>query len=254
MSRLLTLLVALVALSACAEQTNIRASSDYAGILANASTLSALPSMARVVTVDASGNEERMYDYEYGVEDAVTDILVPALRDKGYRVKALSKSEIKDKKLYEAADELHKSFSETTSKAYGPGTFEVEKAFASEMNLGTPAKAFADKSGEDVVVLTQYGETVKTTGARVKDMAIDALLGTNNGAVAESATLRLGVADLKRGKVLWTRAGYTAKTALGSAFESSSDPDAIVRATVKELVGQVLKDLPRKEDLGKPRK
>lgn len=246
--RILTLL-AMFSLAACAEHTDIRHSADYASILDRASGVTAVPATARVVTSDVSGNEERMYDYEYTVEDQITQIMVPVLRERGYRVKELRKAEIKEKKLYELVDQVNKSFANAYPKAYAPGTSDVKKAFALQLDLGDSAITLAEKSGEEIVVLSKYNEVVKTNGARAKDMAMDILFGTHAGAVAESAVLTVAIVDLKHSKVLWIKNGYVARSVLGSAISGASDQNEILEKNIKNLVAQALKDLPNKSDL-----
>ncbi len=242
-------LLVLLTLAACAKHTDIRHSADYASVLNRASTVTALPATARVVTSDVSGNEERMYDYEYTVEDKVTQILAGVLRERGYRVKILHKTEIKEKKIYELVDQVNKSYADAHPKAYAPGTSDVKKAFAMDLGLGGAAMTLAEQSGEEIAVLSKYNEVVKTNGARAKDMAMDILFGTSAGAVAESAVLTVSIVDLKRSKVLWIRNGFVAKSVIGSAISGASDQNEVLEKNIKSLVTQALKDLPNKSDL-----
>lgn len=242
-------LLSFVFLGACTEYTSIRRSEDYAGVIDSAPVLDVYPAVANVVTVDVGNNQERMYDYEYRVEGMVADVLLPALQEKGYNVQEIHKKDIKDKKLYELVDQMNGGFKDAYIKAYGPNTSDVETAYKLESDLGEPALNLAEAVDNDIVVLTRYHEMVKTNGARVRDVAVDMLFGTSSGAVAESASLTIAIVDLNQSKVLWMKDGFVVRSVLGSAVAGASEQDAILKDNLKEMVAQVMKDLPSKAEL-----
>lgn len=249
----------LLTTTACGTFTTVRHSSDYAKILKENGEITVLPPEVIVNTSDIAGKSERMYDYEYHMESVIQEILIPAIKEKGYKLKPLSKKEIKEKKLYQDSHKLRENYSKEIGKLYAFQIAQkVEIAHNINATVKDSGKSLAEKTGQDLVMLIDYNETVKTNGARLRDFAIDVLVqsfhgSSNQSGNAEDATLKICILDAKTGKILWTNIAVDVQNYIGSGIDSLGTETA-EQKKVSRLVKNLIAPLPEKSALLLPPK
>jgi hypothetical protein len=246
-----------ITLTACAN-TTVRHSTDYQTDLQRANKLLIMPAKAEVVTLDIANTSERMYGYELFVEDEVQKAIKSVLEEKGYRAEVFSKSQLKESKLYRKLDRVRSLYTNRRMSIRRIPNTNVEEATNIKQTIGEGAKPIYQQSKADIVILTNFEETIKTSGARARDYALDiamAMIGGSGGqlsANAENAVLSIGVFDGKDGDVLWDHFALDVKDTFTSGFESlgQDEKDVTVR-NIRSLVNKALKAFPNKDDLNK---
>jgi hypothetical protein len=249
--KLLSCVVALsLSLSACGGRvTTLRHSSDYATSLSR-SQIAALPAEAIVNTETAGGLQSRMYDYEDVIQPIIQDEVTTLLLEKGYGVHKIREQELKENKLYQDVHNLKGRYNEQARELYKALYEKAEKAENINNSVGGAAAAVSGKTGGQIFMLTNYEETVKNDGARVKDFMVDALIGSNLGGETEKSVLTVGFVDGKTGKILWANQAFDKTSLIGSGLSSlTSSDEEIARKKIKTLVERVLSLLPDKGKL-----
>lgn len=102
----------------CANKTSVRHRNDYAKTLKQSRGITVLPVKAEVNMVSVTGKKERMYDYEYAIEEAIFKEAKPILKKKGYKVSMLNKRDLKDKNLFSNYELLYEGLEKETSELY----------------------------------------------------------------------------------------------------------------------------------------
>jgi hypothetical protein len=245
-------MIALCLLSACAggvRTTTVRHSVDYAKILKE-NNLALLPSEVVVNMVNAGNGQERMYNYEYHMEEVISREVVAAFNAKGYRVTAVRKADIHTQKLSHELVDMRAEYGRVYKSLYMPYAMDEKLAFTVRRDIGTKAASLGEKTNSPVLVLVDYAGSVKTNGARAKDFAMDVLLGTRQSSNAEGAVLSIGLVEAATGAILWSNMGAESEDIYGSALDNLSSQDEVETKRVKQLVTRVLSPLPDKNMLG----
>lgn len=240
------LLLMLVSLVACGDNIAFRRSSDYATRLSRMQEMAVYPAKAEVNLVDIAGSKERQYNYEYFIEDNVSDILATALNEKGYHTKIIHKKDLKNKKGYKEFDVVFDKFREEKNRIFTEKD-SSEKIYAYNIttNLGKASPVLSEKMGDEIAIFADYTETLQTSGAQ----ALTILIGSNNPTPSEAAFLTLGILDLKNQKILWTYHSFDLTSQFGSWINSSSDDKEVAKDKIKAVVNRVLEKFPNKNNL-----
>lgn len=247
----------ILATAACAN-TTLRHRADYETTLQKGELL-ILPTTANVRTLDISGGEERMYEFESFLENNIPTKLKEVLEARGYRAKILTKQQMKDKKIYRDVDRLREEYKEKHKELRAIKNNDIEKARNIDVNLRKHTDPLAKATRGSVIIITDYVGTHKTAGARARDFAIDmglAALGvsSNMSADAEKSLLSIGLVDGKNGNILWDHASLDMRDWIVSGvMASGKEEQEVALSTVADLISTALKGLPNKEDLGKPK-
>ena len=251
--------IALLSLTACGTGDNIqyRQSQDYDTVLMHAPNISTYPTKATAVMVGAFGDQERQYDYESFIEENASDIIAESLRKKGYHVTIVRKRDLSDKKSYREFDAVYERFVEEKNRVFtDENSSQKIYAFDIKTNLGKATSELKNKMGDDIIILSEYTESVQTSGAKAVDMLSSVIVGmagvnTGGGRPSEMAELAIGIVDLNQNKILWTYQTMDASTGIDRFFSGASDDKDLTKQKITRLADTVLSILPDKNNLGK---
>jgi len=242
------LLLAFVALttSACSN-TPIRHIPEYSSALNKHPEILVLPPESVVNSIEASGGKKRMYDYEYNMEPIITEQLVAALQAKGLRTKVLDRRSIHDQGLNEEVAQFRHVYGTERDKLYIQPLLEEKKAFAISNSVNQSAAQIASKTGNDLLIVTDYTRSIKSGGARAQAVAVNILM---IGLTARSmpsdpddiATMTVGIVEASTGRILWTNR----QSDMRGMFSSSADKKQEAKE-MKGLVSGILKPLKTSE-------
>lgn len=249
-------LLSFIILVGCTPLTAVRHSDNYSNVLQQKKNILILPQEVEVNTVSASGSKTRMYDYEYYLIDVLNEVTPSVLTDKEYKSTTLKKSIIKEKGLSDDLISLRKSYKPVLDDLYKSLLMSQKDAFVIKKNIGQSAVKIAEKTGSDLLIITDYQGNVKTNGARAKDFALDVTMAafgisTQNSANADAAAMTIGLIDGKTGDIIWTHVSSLSKDLYSSAFSSmTSSQKEEDRARVANLLKSGLAPLPKKSEIG----
>ena len=239
------LAVFLLFLTSCTKNTTIRHRSDYAKILKNSHTIAVLPAKAEVNMVGVGGSKERMYDYEYYIEESIFKAAKPLLKQKGYKVKLLNKRQIKDKNLFSNYELLYENLDIENASLYKSPLMEEEKAFKIENKVGRHATLIGKETKSDVLFFINYLNNVQTNGARALGFMMDMIIKTRNIDNVDQATILLSMVDAKTSNMLWCNYFVVSSHLLDDMFKGK-DLDS---KRIDKLLKGALKSLPKKGEL-----
>ena len=218
--------VVLLITTACGSKYNtIRQSPDYNQHKVKHSEIIVLPTDAEVNTVDVSGNRERMYDYESYVEDMFSQSLTTTLRIHGYTATSLSKRDIHSKGISGQVLRTKQNYASIRDRLYKSNLMPEEQAFATSENIGKPELNLKSGSKPTLLLLSDYVADVKTSGARTKDVLVDALIGSRSANSADVGKFVVGIVDANSGTLLWSNVSTDVKGAFSGAFERIHSTD-----------------------------
>jgi hypothetical protein len=231
--------------ASCAKQTTVRHRNDYAKTLKTSRSITVLPVKAEVNMVGVGGGKERMYDYEYAIEESIFKAVKPMLKHKGYKVVLLNKRQIKDKNLFSNYELLYEDLGTETSSLYAQSLMEEEKAHNIENKVGKHALVIGKETNSDVLFLVNYLNNVQTNGARALGFMMDMVVRTKTMENADQAVILLSMIDAKTSNVLWCN-NFVVSSHLFSDMFSGKDTDT---KRVDQLLQGALKTLPNKSQL-----
>lgn len=240
-------LVILLLTASCANHTSVRYRSDYEKTLKKTRVLSLLPVKAEVNMVGIGGDQKRMYDYEYEVENIIFSLVKPILAKKGYKVSLVSKRALKDKNIYSHYDMLSEDLDKELLELYPEPLMNVEKAYNIENKVGRHAFVIGKETRGDVVVFVNYLNNVKTNGARVTALMMDMFLKTHQTSDVDKATILISLIDSKTGNILWSNCFSLSSDLFADMFQGK-DKEADYKK-VDSLISGALKQLPNKGEL-----
>ena len=94
-SNLFLLFFITIATIGCAKPPTLeRHQQGYESEIIRQNEILIIPPVADVNTVGAFGSKEKMYDYEFNLEDLIQKQMVPAIEAKGYRAQLLHQKTI----------------------------------------------------------------------------------------------------------------------------------------------------------------
>jgi hypothetical protein len=242
------LITALFLASACVPQTTLRHSSTYSKTLQASGDMLVLPAEITVNTVDIGNQKERMYNYEYHLEELFNQQLIAALAKKGYRAHSIKKQDIHERQLDDALIRLRQRYNTATTELYTPRFMEKTAALSITKNLGEAPAEIGQRTGSNLLILADYSSAVKTSGARTKDLAISLLIGGSN--TADTSAMSLSIIDATSGTILWSHIMDDTKTIYSSALDNMRDADSVDNARFAQLINNLLAPLPDKSQLG----
>ena len=209
-----------------------------------------LPPLVEVNTIDVGGKATREHNYEYQLEQIVTEVLVEKLHSKGYAVKPVTKKEIHDLKISRKILAFQEEYQQEINKLYTPLAWEEKKAFVIDTSLKSAVKDLGDSTHSDVIVFVEYAARNKTSGATAKDTLIGLFVPGGGGNSIEDASqfvsIRVALIDATNYNILWsniTREGYSA---FMSAFDNMSSIDKADRRRLNQLCDVLLAKLPKR--------
>ncbi|MCT4635097.1 MAG: hypothetical protein N4A31_02465 [Rickettsiales bacterium] len=219
--RAILLIVLALNFCACVNYTSVRYTPEYKSVINQNPEILILPPEAEVVTVEASGKSQKMYDYEYNIEFIIANQLISELAKKGFKSKLLDRKTIYDYKLNEAIAQLDQIYEKNRNELYTPTLWAEEKAFSISNNIGPSAINIGSKTNSKILLVTNYARAIKTSGSRTKDVMMDLFLGTRHSDNADNAIIVIGIIEIKTGRILWTNR----LTAMRGVFSSSSNKE-----------------------------
>lgn len=237
----------------CANKTSVRHRNDYAKTLKHSRGITVLPVKAEVNMVSVTGKKERMYDYEYAIEEAIFKEAKPILKKKGYKVSMLNKRNLKDKSLFSNYELLYEGLEKETSELYKEPLMNVERAYNIENKVGMHAMVVGRESRGDVLFLVNYLNNIQDNGARALNVAMfvfSAAVGsTNSGHLdgTDNAGILLSMVDAKNGNVLWCNHFFTSSGMMHDMFRG--DSKEVDKKRIDQLLSGALKTLPNKHQL-----
>lgn len=249
MKRILSvfLLLPLLLTVSCANKTSVRHRNDYAKTLKQSRSITVLPVKAEVNMVGVGGHKERMYDYEYSIEEAIFREAKPMLKKKGYKVSRLNKRDLKDKNLFSNYELLYEDLDKETEKLYKEPLMDVEKAHNIENKVGRHAFVISKDSKGDVLFLVNYVNNVQTNAARAVGFMMDMIIKTRNSDEVDKAAVLLSMVDAKTGNILWCNYFAVSSSLFGDMFKG--DNKEVDTKRVDQLLFGALKTLPNKHEL-----
>lgn len=249
--RMLALLCALSALTACGNYTTARSSSDYADIISKHNML-ILPVNATAYTV-SHGSEERMYDYENHIEPIIADELSEALEAKGYNNDILYKEDLKKGRRYQQYDVFTDVFDSGINTIYeNQEMSKKEVAANTDLRFDGKAKKLSAKVSAPVLVYANYTEKVKTSGMEAAEFAAGVLVAALTGVGAssgppDSAVLRVSIIDGDQDRLLWSNAGASLGGDLVDDMLYDNEQQSLNH--VKTTIKNALSELPDRDKL-----
>lgn len=238
------ILVALLLTSACVTKTTVRHSANYSAALTKSPNLTLLPAEVIVNTVNVGNQKERMYDYEYHLEGVFTREMTAVLEAKGYHVERLQKADLHKQKLLPIMLDLRSQYGGVRSSLYTPYYMDEKIAFSVHKKVGDKAVELGEKTNSSVFVFVDYAGTVKTNGARARDLALDLLVGTSNSANVDASSLIIGIVDASTGDVLWANSVKDTQGIYDSVLDNMRSQDVVESKRIHQLITNALKSLP----------
>ena len=109
--------------------------------------------------------------------------------------------------------------------------------------------------GDDIIILSEYTESVETSGAKALGFMASVVGGMAGVPIqdrpSEMASLAIGIVDLNQNKILWTYQTMDASTGIDRFFSGASDDKDLTKQKITRLADTVLSILPDKNNLGK---
>lgn len=225
--------------SSCTKTTTLRHAENYKSSIERARQVLVLPPVVEVNTVDVAGKKTRMDEYEIHLCDVIRERIILALEKKDLRARVLRAKDINDLGLYRPLNALRESYDKIAKDLYKKHLWKVEEALVVDRSVKEKAAIFAEKTSSDILVFIDYSRNSQTSGAIVRDLAMQMLIGSSYGSSEPNAHIIIGFIDAHNGQFVWSN--------LGSVFEGSisfSDPkksdikhiDVIVNATLKQFM------------------
>jgi hypothetical protein len=149
----------LLILVGCAPITT-RQAPNYKNILANYKTMVLLPVKVEMKSIDASGKEERFYDYEYHLEILVKDNIIPEMRSRGFDVSFLNRKDAHDKGIYNEVLQLRSKYNDEMKILHEP-KFNKKNASSIDINLGKYATEIGEATGADVIAVVDFLDIIE---------------------------------------------------------------------------------------------
>lgn len=231
-------------LANCSTYTTVRHMKDYQKSLKEGSQILIVPPDIEVHMVGAFSHKERMYQYEYHLEELIYEQLRNSFEENGFRVKILNKKNIADLKLNENFYSFRTKYNSAKEELYKPLTMLTQQAYDSQKNIGGEAKVIGIATNCKFLIITDYNRSVKTNGARTLDFAASLLLGSHDGANnADTGVMFIGIVEAASGDILWANFSVKTRDIYTSAFDNLSDRDKVDAQHLKELIIAILEPL-----------
>jgi len=241
------LVILSLTLSGCAKTTMLRTATDYQHSLPKLRNVVVLPPIVEVNAIDAGGKAVRQHDYEYQLEQNITDVLVERLHAKGYAIKPVTKKAIHDFKLSRKVLAFQEEYQGQIDALYSPLLWEEKKAFAIETFFKTDTQELQNSINADAIMFVEYYGKSKTSGASAKDFAIGLFVPSHGNAIEDSAefiSLRLAIIDPTTHKILWSNLAREGYGAFSSAFSNMSSLEKVDKKRINKLLDTILDKLP----------
>lgn len=235
--------------SACTQHnTHIRHIKEYEKFIRQDSRILILPPTIEVNTVDISNRKTRSYNYEYHLENTINKALVTALQGKGFKVRILERTDIREQKLSDNVIDLRQNYTLIRQELYSKPLWNEDEAFSVKKNAGMPAILLGEKMTSNLILIAEYAGSIKTNGARIRDFAGSIIPGNlhvlNN---ADRAIMAIGIINAENGDILWANIHSSSKDLFTCAFDSFSPPEKVETENINELVANILNPLFTKE-------
>lgn len=241
MTKYYRLLIILLLFTACdGRYTYARKNISYTEQTIKQSNIIVLPTDAVVNTIDFAGNSKRMSNYEAHMRELIKKSLVSELQKHGYNAVGLTINDVMEKDIFLQLLKLKQGYNSGVKKLYVKKYMHEKEAYAVNVNIGKQEIDFKNSHKNNLVLLSKFIYNFKTSGARAKDIFIDAFLGTQISHSAEAAEINVGLLDINNGDILWTNIYYDVQPAFHNAFSSKSNVD---KEIADKLAKNVLENL-----------
>ena len=155
-------------------------------------------------SVDTSGKGTRLYDYEYHMEELIKDKIMPEMREKGFKVKFLSRKDIHDQKLNDAVTRIRTQYKEVANDLYKTKLMDKKQAFLIERNFQQVGTTLGKATDSDIIILVDFSGYCKTNNAVALQFVFTALTGMYNTSPDSGAVMMVGMIDAHNGDLLWS--------------------------------------------------
>jgi hypothetical protein len=238
------LLLVLVTLVASSCTTTVRHKADYQSSLSGGHNQSLiLPPAVEVNIVDLAVKKERLYDYEYHLENIISQDLLIALEKQGLRAKILTRRNLHDQELTRDEAMMRERYVEIREKLYKKIEMNEKQAFNIDENVGPRASLIGSKNDSSLLVILDYIRISKTGGARTADFMMDAFLRTNKTDLADRVVIVVGLIEARTGNILWTNLSSNEGGIFSSAIDKSSVEDKAEAKRIQGILANIFKPL-----------
>jgi hypothetical protein len=238
----LILLFLLVLTTACTKLTTVRYNPAYTSVLAKQKTVIILPPAAEMNVVDIAGKKQRVYNYEANLEQLAAAEADIDMKEMGFRVNIMHRKDFHDLGIYDSYLRFRSEYDDARKSLYTPLQWEESKAFSITNNIKS-AVILGQKTKSDIIVMVDCEGSVKTSGARARDLALSLLVNANYANNADNSVMIIGIVDAKTGNVLWSNLGVENRDLYSSGMDSFSDKNDIDVKKLNRLIDQILKPL-----------
>ena len=247
LSTLGTLAFISLGFSGCSPMTLERHSAGYENVVAKQKDVLILPSEVYVETIDYLGAKERKHDYEYHLEKIIDREMLPAIEEKGFKAKRLTRRDIHNQKLIGIVADLRAGYESKRAALYKENFWDGKRAFGIAENIGAIAVELGESTKSDLLVFVDFLGTSKTRGAQTIEILTDALMvafsgnSARNSDPSEEAVMIIGIIDAKTGNILWSNKSIGNVIGMGDALERFEHDDTISSKEIKTLIRAILK-------------
>lgn len=240
----------IVMVSACGpKMTTTRSNPKCLEAISCAKHAIILPPEVSANSQDSSGNLKKLHNYEYQLEETITEVLTDILKEKNIPVRNISRRDIHDMKASRKILAFREDFQDNIKKLYDKDFWPEEKAFAIDTKLSQEIRDFQKQTKADLIFMVEYFSKAKTRGAKTMDFASGmalALVGAQKQYDPkdsdEYVEVRLSIIDARDYRILWAQknwAGY------GSMF-TGKDIKKTDTKRMKKMFAEMLKDISKK--------
>lgn len=202
-NKFLILIVSFILISCSTiKTTTIRKSSDCDEKLIKTAKIAVLPVKAEIHTLEAFGKKVQMFEYEEIVESFSAEILAANLSDKGFIPILITPKELHDKKISQSVVLLTENYNNIVNDLYYRLLWEIETAHNINILLDRQLLNFNEKIDSDFVIFMDYHAVHSSFGKNMLNFTAAVLTKTN--VEPDTVIIRIGVVDLKTGKLIWS--------------------------------------------------
>lgn len=229
----------LLLLIGCAPITT-RQSSNYKDVIAGYKTMVLLPVEVEIKSIDASGKEKRIYDYEYHLETLVKNSIIPEMRSRGFNISFLGRKDAHDKGIYNEVLQLRRKYNDEI-KILHNANFNEKNASSIDINFSTYIAKIGEVTDSDLVMIADFSGYARTSGSVALSFVTGMITGVYSGGPSAASSMLIGIIDTKSGKLLWSNTALEADALFISSSSNRAKQDKIDNKNINTLLKKILK-------------
>lgn len=242
----LTLVIGILFLSGCANQTMMRAHKSYAERVPMLKNVILLPPSVDVKLVSFGETVgRRQYNYEDQIERAVTETIIEFLRSKNYSSKVFARRDIHKMKASRNYSIFKDDFVYQMRTIYPTVYMDTEKAMDVNVLLRKTFNEVVSEPDKDFFLILEYNARIHSGSSQLAQ-ALTAFAAP--GAPVEDPeriSIRATIIDAKNYRILWSnmvKEGY----GLGASLSNLSSKDKVDRKRLPKLYKILFRSIPDK--------